>query len=162
MVAQNNQSHIRQTNPTDQLGQKPGFFMTICISTSFKHYTEMSKAAVYLRSKGFTVLTPEPSHIRHEDKPDLLKEEKYDRATLEKWEAEGAFAHFENIKKADLLYIFNPGSYLGPAVAVEIGYALALEKPIYSYQKISDITLTNFAKAVVTPEELVPLLQKNI
>lgn len=114
----------------------------------------MQQAAKILLSHGFTVLTPEPSHIRHGHKPDQLKEDKYDRKTLEKWEAEGALVHLANIRRSDMLYLYNPKSYLGPAVAVEIGYALALNKPIYAYQPVTDITLTNFIEAVVEPEKL--------
>lgn len=120
----------------------------------------MVAAADLLRKQGFSVLAPEPSHIRHGHAPHKLKEEKYDRKTLEKWEAEGAFAHLENIRKSDILYLYNPGSYLGPAVAVEMGYALALKKPIYACQPVKDITLTNFVVAVVEPEKLATYLRK--
>lgn len=126
----------------------------VCISTSFKHYDGMVAAANILKEQGFSILAPEPSHIRHGHAPHKLKEEKYDRKTLEKWEAEGALAHLANIRKSDMLYLYNPDSYLGPAVAVEIGYALAFNKPIYAYQPVKDITLTNFVTAVVEPDEL--------
>lgn len=114
----------------------------------------MRTAADILTKHGFSVLAPEPSHIRHGHKPEKLKEEQYDRKTLERWEAEGARAHLANIRKSDMLYVYNPNSYLGPAVAVEIGYALALKKPIYAYHPVNDITLTNFVTAVVEPEQL--------
>lgn len=121
----------------------------------------MLTAAQTLKDQGFSILAPEPSHIRHGHAPHKLKEEKYDRKTLEKWEAEGAFAHLENIRKSDILYVYNPGSYLGPAVAVEMGYALALKKPIYAYQPVQDITLTNFVIAVVEPEALLTIITQN-
>lgn len=118
----------------------------------------MEKGAEILRRSGFTVIVPQPSHIRHGHKPDELKK-KYDKKTITKWEGEGAFSHLSNIGKSDVVYIFNSGSYLGPAVTVEIGYSLALGKPIFAKAKVTDITVTNFIQAVVTPRKLIQLLK---
>ena len=126
----------------------------ICFCGSFKFYKEMEEAAKILKKQGFNVIVPQPSHIRHAHKPQDLKEGKFDKTTLTKWEGEGAYQHLESIRKSDAVYIFNKGSYLGPAVTVEIGYALALGKPIFAKAKIVDITVTNFIKAVVTPKKL--------
>ena len=118
----------------------------------------MEKAAASLRKAGFSVIVPQPSHVRHGHKPTELKT-KYDQKTLTKWEGEGAFSHLDNIRRSAAVYIFNQGSYLGPAVTVEIGFALALSKPIYAKAKIKDITVTNFIKAVVSPKQLIKLLK---
>ena len=118
----------------------------------------METAAKTLRKMGFEVIVPQPSHIRHGHTPSELKS-KYDHKTLTRWEGEGAFTHLENIRKSDVVYIYNKGSYLGPAVTVEIGYALALKKPIYAKSPVKDITLTNFIKAVASPPNLARLLR---
>ena len=118
----------------------------------------MESAARKLRTAGFNVIVPQPSHIRHGHAPQLLKH-KYDQTTLQKWEGEGAFSHLANIRKSDYVYIFNKNSYLGSAVTVEIGYALALGKKIFSYAKVSDITVTNFIEKVLTPPNLIKYLQ---
>lgn len=131
----------------------------ICICGSFKFYNEMESAAVLLRKSGFKVIVPQPSHIRHGHKPQVLKTGKYDKKTLTQWEGEGAWQHLENIRKSDAVYIYNRGSYLGPAVTVEIGYSLALRKPIFARAKVEDITVTNFIKAVVSPDKLPRLLR---
>ena len=131
---------------------------TICFCGSFKFYKDMEKAAKQLRKAGFTVIVPQPSHIRHGHKPEELKN-KYDKEILIKWEGEGAFSHLANIRKSDAVYIFNQGFYLGPAVTVEIGFALALGKPIFAKARIEDITVTNFIKAVVPPNKLPKLLK---
>lgn len=131
---------------------------TVCFCGSFKFYKDMEKAAIILRKAGCNVIVPQPSHIRHGHKPEELKD-KYDRKTLTRWEGEGAFSHLANIRKSHAVYIFNKGSYLGPAVTVEIGYSLALGKPIYARAKVTDITLTNFIKAVVSPLKLPRLLK---
>jgi len=119
----------------------------------------MEQAAGILRKKGFTVIVPQPSHIRHGHKPEELKSKKYDKKTLTRWEGEGAFTHLENIRRSDVVYIFNKGSYLGPAVTVEIGFSLALKKPIYARAAVEDITVTNFIKQIVNPEGLGELLK---
>jgi nucleoside 2-deoxyribosyltransferase len=131
----------------------------LCFCGSFKFYKEMEKAAAGLRQKGFTAIVPTPSHIRHGHKPEELKKGKYDQKTLTRFEGEGAFAHLTNIRKSDAIYVFNKGSYLGPAVTVEIGYALALGKPIFAKAPVADITVTNFIKAVVSPSKLPKLLR---
>jgi hypothetical protein len=118
----------------------------------------MEEAALLFRKEGYTVIVPQPSHIRLRHQPQTLKA-KYDKKTLTKWEGEGAFGHLENIRKSDVVYIFNKRSYVGPAVTVEIGYSLALKKPIYSKAPIEDITVTNFIKAVVPPKGLLTLLK---
>ena len=119
----------------------------------------MEKTAANLRIQGFKVIVPQPSHIRHGHKPEVLKS-KYDKKTLTRLEGEGAFSHLENIRKSDIVYIFNKNSYLGPAVTVEIGFALALKKIILSYSKIKDITVTNFISHVLPPQRLNSYLMK--
>ena len=126
---------------------------TICFCGSFKFYKEMEKAATLLRKSGLRVIVPQPSHIRHGHKPEELKT-KYNSQTLIRWEGEGAREHLANIQKSDAVYIFNKGSYLGPAVTVEIGFALALRKPIFAKAPIRDITVTNFIQLVVSPSRL--------
>jgi nucleoside 2-deoxyribosyltransferase len=134
---------------------------TLCICGSFKFYHEMEEAAQLFRENGFEVFVPQPSHIRHGHKPEELKSKKYDKKTLIRWEGEGAFSHLENIKKSDAVYIYNKKSYIGPAVTVEIGFSLALKKPIYANAPVEDITITNFIKKIISPLKLVSVLKKN-
>lgn len=135
-------------------------FPTICFCGSFKFYKEMENTAQKLRTAGFRVIVPQPSHIRHGHAPEILKD-KYDKKTLIKWEGEGAVSHLKNIKKSDYVYIFNKSAYLGPAVTVEIGYSLALGKKIFSYAKIRDITVTNFIDKVLKPNDLLKYFQSS-
>lgn len=155
MVGQKYQ-YSKKDKSSDNSRPKKG--RVLCFCGSFKFYKEMEEAAVLLRLAGFEVIVPQPSHIRHGHKPEELKS-KYDKKTLTRFEGEGAFQHLENIRKSDAVYIFNKGSYLGPAVTVEIGYSLALGKPIYAKAPIKDITVTNFIKAVTTPKRLIKLLK---
>lgn len=135
------------------------FFMRkiICFCGSFKFYRQMQSLAGRLKKTGFTVIVPQPSHVRYGHMPQLLKD-KYDEKILTRWEGEGALSHLENIRKSDFIYIFNKNAYLGPAVTVEIGYALALKKKIFSYSKIKDITVINFVEKVLPPGKLINYL----
>ena len=130
---------------------------TVVFCGSFKYFQQMEKAAKMLRKSGIKVIVPQPSHIRHGHKPSELKT-KYDKKTLSKWEGEGAFEHLVNIVQSDIVYIFNQNSYVGPAVTVEIGYALALKKPIYALSPVKDITVSNFINKVLKPSDLLKKL----
>jgi len=132
---------------------------TIVFCGSFKFHKDMEKAAAPLRQKGFQVIVPQPSHIRHAHLPQSLKTGKFDQKTLTRAEGQGAYQHLENVRKADIVYIFNKGSYIGPAVTVEIGYSLALKKPIFAKAPIKDITITNFIQEVISPLKLLKFLK---
>lgn len=41
--------------------------------------------------------------------------------------------HFYKIKMADVVFIYNKDGYSGNSTTMELGYAMALGKPIYAY-----------------------------
>ncbi len=41
--------------------------------------------------------------------------------------------HCLKIKMADVVYVYNKGGYVGPSTTLEMGYTLALGKPIYAF-----------------------------
>ena len=43
--------------------------------------------------------------------------------------------HFYKIRMADVVYVFNKDGYSGVSTTLEIGYAAALDKPIYAYSE---------------------------
>ncbi|KKW19825.1 MAG: hypothetical protein UY63_C0005G0008 [Parcubacteria group bacterium GW2011_GWA2_51_10] len=69
--------------------------------------------------------------------------------------------HFHKIRQADVVFIFNKDGYAGNSTNIEIGYAAALNKPIYAFSnKDSDpgraILFQGVAKK---PKELVEKLK---
>lgn len=40
--------------------------------------------------------------------------------------------HFYKIRMADVVFVYNKGGYAGPSTTLEIGFAVALGKPIYA------------------------------
>ena len=69
--------------------------------------------------------------------------------------------HFYKIRMADVAYIFNKDGYSGNSTSMEIGYAVALNKPIYAHSDKDDDPCRSvlFRKIISTPEELVGLLK---
>jgi hypothetical protein len=43
--------------------------------------------------------------------------------------------HFYKIRMADVVYVLNKDGYSGVSTTLEIGYAVALNKPIYAYSE---------------------------
>lgn len=46
--------------------------------------------------------------------------------------------HFYKIKMADVVFIYNEGGYSGNSTTLELGYAMALGKPIYALSDKDD------------------------
>ncbi|HZJ40644.1 MAG TPA: hypothetical protein VFD16_00040 [Candidatus Saccharimonadales bacterium] len=68
--------------------------------------------------------------------------------------------HFYKIRMADIVYVYNKDGYAGISTSMEIGYAAALNKPIY-VQDESDPEIFRqvlFSGVVKTPEELIKFL----
>jgi nucleoside 2-deoxyribosyltransferase len=56
--------------------------------------------------------------------------------------------HLRAISQSDFLWIHAPDGYIGTSTALEIGYALALQTPIFSSVEITDQTLRQFIQTV--------------
>lgn len=69
--------------------------------------------------------------------------------------------HFDWIRKADVVYIYNGKDYVGASVTLEMGFASALSKPIYALsEKTGDICRDTLIDRVVdSPAKLAALLK---
>jgi nucleoside 2-deoxyribosyltransferase len=69
--------------------------------------------------------------------------------------------HFYKIKMADVVFVYNKDGYAGVSTTLEIGYAIALGKPIYALSDKDEelCRLTLFREAVKTPKELISKLK---
>ena len=63
----------------------------------------------------------------------------------------------EQIKNADITYVINPDGYVGKSVSVDIGYAMALGREIYSLAPITDPPLGHLISGVASVEEIAAL-----
>lgn len=70
--------------------------------------------------------------------------------------------HFEFIRKADVVFIFNKDGYIGNSTTLELGVACGLGKPVYALEHDKDEESRDvlFDKVIKTYEELVDLLKK--
>ncbi|MFA7628117.1 MAG: nucleoside 2-deoxyribosyltransferase [Candidatus Dojkabacteria bacterium] len=69
--------------------------------------------------------------------------------------------HFYKIEKADVVYVYNEGGYIGNSTTLEIGYAVACKKPIYAFEEDTDEGCRNvlFTDFIKTPAKLVKRLK---
>ena len=68
--------------------------------------------------------------------------------------------HFYKIQMADVVFVYNEGGYVGNSTTLEIGYAVALGKPIYALAADEELCRhVLFREIIPTPEELVKRLQ---
>lgn len=65
--------------------------------------------------------------------------------------------HLEHIAAADAVYIYNQDSYMGPSTTMELGYAVALEKQVYTKEKVLDWRLGLHCQTA-TPEQVKGLM----
>ncbi len=47
--------------------------------------------------------------------------------------------HLDAIARSDALYVVSNGGYIGPSVALEVGYALALGVPVWSSERLAQV-----------------------
>jgi len=67
--------------------------------------------------------------------------------------------YLKDIDSADSLYVFNRGGYLGRSMLVDIGYAYARGKSVYSLEVVEDEFLSHMIAASASLEDLPGLLQ---
>jgi NTP pyrophosphatase (non-canonical NTP hydrolase) len=99
----------------------------VVVSGSFnKFLAEVRKTVRVLRKNGFEVLAPRSLH-KVGSKKDfvLLAQDRGSPGQIER-------NHLQAILASDVLYVVNPGGYIGHSVAMEIGYATCAGVPVYS------------------------------
>lgn len=128
--------------------------IVICGSSRFAE--EMREFARKLKDSG--VLVYEPHLYRSHPEADWNAIKDFDK----KFVALGlTHDHFYKMRLADVIYVFNKDGYAGVSTNIEIGYAVALNKPIYAFEE-NDSEICRkvlFSKIIKMPEELVDCLK---
>lgn len=62
--------------------------------------------------------------------------------------------HYEAIEKSDAVYFILPNGYMGTSCKIELGYALALKKPVYFSELTNDIGLDSYPKKIISLQNL--------
>ena len=117
---------------------------SVCICGSFRFYEEMVQLRNMLQARGVLCEWPQPGPRR--DPQAMTTDEARD----------AIMRHLERMDRAELIFVFNKGGYLGNSVVMEIGYAYAQRKPVYVLASIHDPFLMPLVSAVVSIEELIP------
>ncbi len=67
--------------------------------------------------------------------------------------------HFYKIKMADIVFMFNKNGYLGNSSTLELGYAMALGKPIYALSEDEELCRNVLFRGLLqNPDELIKIL----
>jgi hypothetical protein len=96
-----------------------------------------------------------------EDLENMLRREGIEFVVSKSLDVHGILGCLEKIDQADVVYVVNPGGYLGKSVSIDIGYAYAKSKPIYVMHPIDDPSVMSLVKGVLSFSELINLLKQN-
>ncbi|MBI2010829.1 MAG: nucleoside 2-deoxyribosyltransferase [Candidatus Colwellbacteria bacterium] len=127
--------------------------IAICGSSRFK--PEIKEWTQRLEDLGVTVYPPYLVGNPDQDGWKNLNEEQ------KKFVALGlTHDHFYKIQMADVVFIYNKDGYAGNSTTLEIGYSVAMGKPIYALTEDGEICRhVLFREFISSPEELVKRLQ---
>jgi hypothetical protein len=75
-------------------------------------------------------------------------------------EGEGILGCLRRIDEADVVYVINPGGYVGKSVSVDIGYAYAKGKEVYAMFPVDDPPVMGLMNDVLSPEALAKFLKE--
>ena len=130
--------------------------LTVVVSGSFRRFfAEIQKTVLAFESLGMAVLSPAASKVINlgEEFAILSTDKTSDPKALEQ-------AHLDAIAKADALYLCNPEGYLGNSSVMELGFALALGKPVFCKEIATDFAIKLFCGTMATPKEVKDALSK--
>lgn len=127
---------------------------SVCLCGSRRFESEIRKFEEELSKLGVVVYSP----YLHEGK------DEWEKLSLQykKFVALGlTHDHFYKLRMADIIFVFNKNGYSGVSTTLEIGYAVALGKPIYVLSDKDEelCRLTLFKGVVKTPKQLVEKLR---
>jgi len=123
------------------------------ISGSFnKYFNQIRQKILEFEREGIEVLSPKPSM------PICAKDDFVLLESDEGLPQEIELKHLDAISRSDFLYIINPEGYIGKSVALEIGYALTRNIPIYSLEEPKDYLFSFFVK----PEKSIQAIKRSI
>lgn len=108
--------------------------VTICASVRFE--SEIANAYRQLKKAGYQVLSPD-------------KESGFVLEPNDEQKVKLAEQHFQAMSNSDFIYFLAEEGYLGTSCKLELGYAIALQKPIYFSQPTGDVALDHWAKKFI-------------
>jgi hypothetical protein len=125
--------------------------VTATVSGSFHRSMGAIQDAVYaLTDLGVTVLSPSDPRVVDEFGDFLFVASDYTRA-LRLVESR----HLAAIKASDFVWLVAPDGYIGQSAAMEIGYAVATNTPVYSLDVPTDLTLRQYVQVAARLQDAI-------
>jgi diphthamide synthase subunit DPH2 len=94
-----------------------------------------------------------------EELEERLKKENLEYEISKEKNSLGILGCLKKIDGADIIYVVDPGGYVGRSLCFDLGYAYAKNKPIYAMHPIDDPPVMTLIKDVLTSEDLINLLK---
>lgn len=118
--------------------------MKIAIGCTMKYRSLVRDTVAQLSELGLEPMFPNLDY-NHEnsDKADTPEEKK--RLAME---------HYAAIDKADVVYLITPDGYMGTSCKLELGYAVARNRPIYFSEPTKDPALDCYVSGFISTSSL--------
>ena len=126
--------------------------MRITVIGSFrKYYKEICELIDKFERNGIQVMSPQKSFIVDDIEGFVIldTDEKNQKPFIIQEHV------FENIKKSQIVYVWNPDGYLGNSTCYEIGKITEMEKTIIFKEFPKDLPIRVENKMIKNPEELI-------
>lgn len=117
----------------------------IVIGSSMKFRSLVKATMKELDNLGYQSLFPNLDYSSEDKDVALTIEEKNKLA----WD------HYRAVEEADAVYFILPDGYMGTSCKIELGYALALKKPIYFSEPTNDMGLDGYPKKIIFLDNLI-------
>ena len=132
--------------------------MIVCLSGSFKFIDKIIEIENFLAENSIQCFSPVPHSYRKESAPSTFTED-WDSLSetqrLEESERIQKEYFHHKVDPADIIYVVNPGGYIGASVTLEIGYSYALKKRIFALEPVKEYTVLGLIDKILTPSELI-------
>ena len=141
-----NLNNNQQKNELNIMAKK----LSVVISGSFRRYFDgISETVKAFEALSIDVFSPKASKVINpgDEFAVLETDDTSDPRTLEQ-------RHLDAITTADALYLYDPDGYIGDSSKMELGWAIALGKPVFCKELVADSTLNFFCGTVATPEQV--------
>jgi len=96
-----------------------------------------------------------------EELENRLKQGNIEYQISKKMDSRGILGCLKKIDDADVVYVVNPGGYIGKSGSVDIGYAYARNKSIYAMHSVDDPAVMDLISGVLSPKALIDLLKED-
>jgi len=140
---------------------------TVCIIGSLRFRETMIEISSLLAKNGYACHVPVPGKYRDQKHPGNYVEG-YGPSVLfsEKVAEEGKCirGYLEKVRESDVIYVVNPGGYVGFNTVGEIYCAFENKKRVFALERVDDdrrLGIMSFMGGVVNPHDFVSILQTN-